>query len=65
MRVAIYDDDKQFLDIIKSSIDKINMRHGNIFGTPMYFSEKNEVIEYVSENKEYPTVFLLVLRKQQ
>jgi len=59
MRVVVYDDNIEFLDFMKNLLDKINKKRGNIFGTPVYFSEKNEVIEYVEKNKEYLTVFLL------
>ncbi|MCL2577237.1 MAG: LytTR family transcriptional regulator DNA-binding domain-containing protein [Defluviitaleaceae bacterium] len=59
MKIVVYDDSKEFLDFIKNSLDKINTKHGNILGAPVYFSEANEVKEYVSENKEHSTVFLL------
>ncbi|MCL2577791.1 MAG: LytTR family transcriptional regulator [Defluviitaleaceae bacterium] len=59
MRIVVYDNDKEFLGSLKNSLDKLNIKHGNIFGTPVYFSNKDEVKEYVLENKEHLTVFLL------
>jgi len=59
MRTVVYDDDKKFLDFIKNTLDKINTKHGNILGAPVYFSEANEVKEYVSENREHLIVSLL------
>lgn len=59
MRIVVYDDNKEFLDFIKDILDKINTKKENIFGSPVYFSQENEVKEYVSENKEHLMVFLL------
>ena len=59
MRIVVYDDDNNFLDFIKNILDKINKKHENMLGTPVYFSEENEVKEYVLANKKHLTVFLL------
>ena len=59
MRIVVYDDDKNFLEFIKDTVAKINTKHGNIFGTPVYFTEKKEVMEYVTANKDQSAVFLL------
>ena len=59
MKIVVYDDNRDFLELIKNALGKINSKHGNIFGTPVYFSGKNEVMEYASANKDQLTVFLL------
>jgi len=59
MRIVAYDDEKKYLDDMKNSLDKLNLKHENIFGTPVYFGEKNKVMEYADENKGQSTLFLL------
>jgi hypothetical protein len=30
MRIVVYDDDKKFIEFIKSTLDRISMKHGKI-----------------------------------
>ena len=59
MKIVIYDDDLRFLNLLQNTIDIINNKRGYIFDALVYFSEKNDVIDYIEKNKEYQTVFLL------
>lgn len=57
--IVVYDDDVKFIEFMKNALDKLNMKHKGTLGTPVFFTNKDDVLTYAEEHKDSPIVYLL------
>ena len=58
MKIIVHDDNFEFLNFMRDSLDKLNSKNYGAYGEPIYISSPEDVLNFAKELKT-PAVFIL------
>jgi DNA-binding LytR/AlgR family response regulator len=59
MKIVIFDDDPQFVELVKNTLADLNKKHNGLFGLSVCFDNANDTLEYIKTHADSLTIYLL------